>query len=140
MFTHSSIDRRLCCFHFRLPCCCERSRGDSCPCCRGVAFPGPVVTLCVGGQGSSPCPAAARTGLWLLLAVPSFWGSSSRGAVQPGTAREAVVWDSSGLQFPGYQRHPASCAAGHLSALETCRFRASAPFRICTIGLFAAEL
>ena len=52
----------------------------------GRGLPGPVVTLCVHGQGSSPCPAAARMGLWLLLAIPSFWGSSSQGAVQPSPA------------------------------------------------------
>ena len=90
----------------------------------GRGLPGPVVTLCVHGQGSSPCPAAARMGLWLLLAIPSFWGSSSQGAVQPSPASggpalralcspagEVVVQDSSGLGLPGYQWRPAASPA-----------------------------
>ena len=81
----------------------------------GRGLPGPVVTLCVHGQGSSPCPAAARMGLWLLLAIPSFWGSSSQGAVQPspasgGPALRALCSRPHllGVQLSGVQPSPAS--------------------------------
>ena len=110
------VGTRLCCFRCRFSCCRERSRGDSCPCCLRVflarprgAFLGPRLALCVCGQGSSPCPAAARTGLW-LLAVSSFCslGSSSQGAMQrspvPGVpSSQGAVQPSpaSGVQLSG---------------------------------------
>ena len=107
---HFLVGGRLCRFRCRLSCCRERSVGTRvlavCGSSRG-AFLGPLVTLCVCGQGSSPCPAAARTGLW-LLAVLSPWGPALR--VPCSRAGEAVVRHSlgSGLRFLGYQRPPAS--------------------------------
>ena len=105
----------------------------------GRGLPGPVVTLCVHGQGSSPCPAAARMGLWLLLAIPSFWGSSSQGSVQPGGGGGGA-----GQFWPGAPGLPVasgcfSCTAGGPSAMEACWLRASAPFHVCAIGLFVSH-